>query len=39
MDATIHDQLEKTVNTAGPTAALDKLTEELKASKDYQGHF
>src|SRR5436309_16087226 len=39
MDATLFDQLEQIVNTAGPNAALDKLAEELKASKDYAGLF
>src|SRR5262245_59460977 len=39
MDATLFDQLEQTVNTAGPIAALDRLAEELKTRKDYAGLF
>jgi hypothetical protein len=39
MDATLFDQLEQTVRTAGPAAAIDKLGEELKARKDYGGLF
>src|SRR5438132_1544533 len=39
MDATLFDQLEQTVNTAGPAAAIDKLAEELTARKDYAGLF
>src|SRR5688572_18165960 len=39
MDATLFDQLEQTVKTAGPAAAIDKLATELKARKDYAGLF
>ena len=39
MDATLFDQLEKTVKTAGPVAAVDKLAVELKAKKDYGALF
>ena len=39
MDATLFEQLEQTVNTAGPIAAIDKLAGELKARKDYAGLF
>ncbi|MBI2807239.1 MAG: hypothetical protein HYX68_19830 [Planctomycetes bacterium] len=39
MDAALFDQLEQTVKTAGPAAAVDKLAEELKASKDYANLF
>lgn len=39
MDATVLASLEKTIKTAGPKAGLDKLAEELKAAKDYQGLF
>jgi len=39
MDAALFDQLEQTVKTAGPAAAIDKLAEELKSRKDYAGLF
>jgi hypothetical protein len=39
MDATLFEQLEQTVNTAGAMAAIDRLAEELKARKDYAGMF
>lgn len=39
MDATLFDQLEQTVKTAGPAAAIDKLAAELKAKKDYGALF
>jgi hypothetical protein len=39
MDAALLDQLEQTVKTAGPAAAIDKLAGELKAQKDYAGLF
>jgi hypothetical protein len=39
MDATLFDQLEQTVKTAGPAAAIDKLAVELKAKKDYGALF
>ena len=39
MDATVFDQLEKTVKTAGPIAGIDKLCAELKAKKDYGALF
>ena len=39
MDAKVFDQLEQTLKTAGPTAAIDKLCAELKASKEYQSLF
>jgi hypothetical protein len=39
MDTQQLDQLEHTMKQAGPTAALDKLCDELKASKDYVGLF
>jgi hypothetical protein len=39
MDATFYDQLEQTVKSAGPAAAIDKLAAELKARKDYTGLF
>lgn len=39
MDATLFDQLEKTVKTAGPVAAIDKLADELKSRKDYGALF
>jgi hypothetical protein len=35
MDTDLCDQLEQTVKTAGPAAAIDKLCDELKARKDY----
>lgn len=39
MDAALLDQLEQTVNSAGPAAAIAKLADELKAKKDYAGLF
>lgn len=39
MDAQLFDQLEQTFKQAGPTAAIDKLCDELKAAKDYQALF
>lgn len=39
MDAALFDQLEQTVKTAGPAAAIDKLASELKANKDYANLF
>ncbi len=39
MDTTLFDQLQQTVKTAGPAAAIDKLCGELKSRKDYGGLF
>src|SRR5262245_52014734 len=39
MDAALFDRLEQTVASAGPGAAIDKLADELKSRKDYQGLF
>jgi len=39
MDATLLEQLENTVNTAGPAAAIDQLISDLRARKDYAGLF
>jgi hypothetical protein len=39
MDASLFETLEKTVNSAGPMAAIDKLASELKSAKDYAGLF
>ena len=39
MDTTLFDQLQQTVNTAGPAAAIDKLCAELKSRKDFGGLF
>lgn len=39
MDTALFDQLEKTVATAGPAAAIDQLAADLKARKDYAGLF
>src|SRR5262245_53305490 len=35
MDSALFDQLEQTVKTAGPAAAVDKLCAELKERKEY----
>jgi hypothetical protein len=39
MNAALFEQLEQTVKTAGPAAAIDKLAAELKAKKDYGALF
>ena len=39
MDATLFDQLEQTMKTAGPTAAIAQLEAELRAKKDYGALF
>ncbi len=39
MDNTLFEQLQQTVKTAGPAAAIDKLCDELKSRKDYGGLF
>src|ERR1043165_9014563 len=39
MEAQVFEQLEQTLKQAGPTAAIDKLCDELKARKDYAGLF
>jgi hypothetical protein len=39
MDAALFDQLQHTLDTAGPAAAIDTLAEELKARKDFAGMF
>jgi hypothetical protein len=39
MDPAIFDQLEQTVRSAGPVAAIDKLCGELRAGKDYGALF
>ncbi len=39
MESALFDQLEQTVQTAGPAAAIEKLCAELKSRKDYAGLF
>ena len=39
MDAALFDQLQQTIDTAGPLVAIDKLAEELKTRKDFAGLF
>jgi hypothetical protein len=39
MESALFDQLDQTVKTAGPAAAIDKLCAELRANKDYAGLF
>jgi hypothetical protein len=39
MDTALFDQLEQTVKSAGPAAAIEKLCAELQSRKDYGGLF
>jgi hypothetical protein len=39
MDAALLDQLEQTVKTTGPAAAIEQLAADMKARKDYAGLF
>lgn len=39
MESAVLDQLEQTVNSAGPAAAIDLLCAELQSRKDYAGLF
>jgi len=39
MDSQLFDDLQKTLSTAGPVAAIDKLCADLKSRKEYAGLF